>query len=314
MGISMENTENTQDIETMQQPDGIKKRKLLNTLPALYIRTFVMIFGGQILGNIIVSLFYVAILHLVNNAADSAALTTAVTYLLFIGIWILAIAAFLLIKPDRDILQYLGAKPSGNNWKGLLFGLLLGFVLNGVCILGAWLNQDIRLTFDSFHLVSFLAVFLCVFVQSSAEEMLCRGFLYQKLRQNYRHPAVAIIGNSLLFALLHLMNTGVTILSLLNIFLSGIMFSLLVYYMDSIWCAFAVHTAWNFTQNILFGLPNSGMVVPYSVFKLDAASARNSFAYNVGFGIEGTVLSVIVLFLACILIYLWGRKHEAAGR
>ena len=31
---------------------------------------------------------------------------------------------------------------------------------------------------------------------------------------------------------------------------------------------FAVHTAWNFTQNILFGLPNSGINVPYSVFKL----------------------------------------------
>lgn len=62
---------------------------------------------------------------------------------LFIGIWIPAIVAFLLIKPDRDILQYLGTKPSGNNQKGLLFGLLIGFVLNGVCIPGAWLNQDI---------------------------------------------------------------------------------------------------------------------------------------------------------------------------
>ena len=313
MGISMENTENTQDIETMQQPDGVKKRKLLNTLPVLYIRTFVLIFGGQIVGSILINLLYVAVLHLNSNAAESAAFLTALTYVLFIGIWILAIVAFLLIKPDRDILQYLGTKPSGNNWKGLLFGLLIGFVLNGVCILGAWLNQDIRLTFDSFHPVSFLAVFLCVFVQSSAEEMLCRGFLYQKLRQNYRHPAVAIIGSSLLFALLHLMNDGVTFLSLLNLFLTGILFAFVVYYMDSLWCAFAVHTAWNFTQNILFGLPNSGIVVPYSVFKLDAASARNSFAYDVGFGIEGTVLSVIVLIIACTLIYLWGRKHKAAN-
>ena len=57
--------------------------------------------------------------------------------------------------------------------------------------------------------------------------------------------------------------------------------SLMVYYMDSLWCAFAVHTAWNFTQNILFGLPNSGINVPYSVFKLNAATARDSFAYNI---------------------------------
>ena len=110
-------------------------------------------------------------------------------------------------------------------------------------------------------------------------------------------------------ALLHLANHGVTILSVLNIFLVGILFSLMVYYMDSLWCAFAVHTAWNFTQNILFGLPNSGINVPYSVFKLNAATARDSFAYNVGFGIEGTVFADIVLLAACVLLYLWGRKH-----
>ena len=82
----------------------------------------------------------------------------------------------------------------------------------------------------------------------------------------------------------------------------------MVYYMDSLWCAFAVHTAWNFTQNILLGLPSSGINVPYSVYKLNAATARDSFAYNVGFGIEGTAAD-IVLLAACVLLYFWGRKH-----
>lgn len=50
---------------------------------------------------------------------------------LFIGIWIPAIVAFLLIKPDRDILQYLGTKPSGNNRKGLLFAYDVGFGIEG---------------------------------------------------------------------------------------------------------------------------------------------------------------------------------------
>ena len=109
--------------------------------------------------------------------------------------------------------------------------------------------------------------------------------------------------------MLHLANYGVTVLSVLNIFLVGILFSLMVYYMDSLWCAFAVHTAWNFTQNIHFGLPNSGINVPYSVFKLDAATARDSFAYNVGFGIEGTFFADLVLLADCFQLYLWGRKH-----
>lgn len=196
-------------------------------------------------------------------------------------------------KRNRPILQAVGTKPQGNNWKYLLFGLVLGFALNGFCILIAWLHHDIVLTYDAIHPLWFVVVFLTVFIQSSAEELLCRGFLYQKLRRSYKNPVVAIVGNALLFALLHLANDGVTVLSVLNIFLVGILFSLMVYYMDSLWCAFAVHTAWNFTQNILFGLPNSGINVPYSVFKLDAATARDSFAYNVGFGIEERSLRML---------------------
>lgn len=72
-----------------------------------------------------------------------------------------------------------------------------------------------------------------------------------------------------------------------------------------------IHTAWNFTQNIIFGLPNSGNVVPYSIFKLDAGSAVKNFAYDPGFGIEGTALSCVVQAAVVIIIFLWGRKHGA---
>ena len=114
----------------------------------------------------------------------------------------------------------------------------------------------------------------------------------------------------MLFAILHLGNEGVTALSVLNIFVVGILFAFMVYYMDSLWCAMAMHAAWNFTQNILFGLPNSGLVSPYSVFRLDAAAAKSSFAYNVGFGIEGTLFADAVLILACVCMYLWGRRKS----
>ena len=159
--------------------------------------------------------------------------------------------------------------------------------------------------------IPFVIMFLTVFVQSSAEELLCRGFLYQRLRRSYKHPAVAIVGNSALFAALHLFNEGVTVLSIINILVVGILFSFMVYYMDSIWCAMAAHAAWNFTQNIIFGLPNSGITVPFSVFKLDASTARNSFAYNIGFGIEGTIFADLVLILGCVLLFMWGRKKKS---
>ena len=92
-------------------------------------------------------------------------------------------------------------------------------------------------------------------------------------------------------------------LAIVNIALMGILCSFICYYMDSLWCAMALHTAWNYTQNIILGLPNSGVVSILSIFKLDASTALDSFAYNVGFGVEGTVVSAIVQIAAIALIY-----------
>ena len=239
------------------------KNKIVDTLPVLYLETVILMVLGQFLGNFVLGI-PVGIAYARNpEILNSAFLNTTLMYVIFWGIWAVALFWIGIRKRNRPILQAVGTKPQGNNWKYLLFGLVLGFALNGFCILIAWLHHAIVLTYDAIHPLWFVVVFLTVFIQSSAEELLCRGFLYQKLRRSYKNPVVAIVGNALLFALLHLANNGVTVLSVLNIFLVGILFSLMVYYMDSLWCAFAVHTAWNFTQNILFGLPNSGINVPY---------------------------------------------------
>lgn len=276
------------------------KRKLSDNLLSVYLLTILLTLVGQFLGMPI---------GLIPFTADQDVNVTITMYLSFIGIWILVLLYMRFTKKNRPILGAIGKKASGNNWRNLFLGFIMGFFLNGICILAAWLHKDITLYYSSFRPVYFVIIFFAVFVQSSAEELLCRGFLYQRLRRSYQNPATAIIGSSLLFALLHLLNDGITVLSVLNIFVVGILFSFMVYYMDSIWCAMAMHAAWNFTQNILFGLPNSGIVSPYSVFRLDASTANNSFAYNVGFGIEGTLFADMILILTCVCMYLWGRKY-----
>lgn len=290
-------TENGQSTAAGQ---SLAKRGIADTVPLLYVITMVLILLGQALGML---------LEFIPFMTGSDVMFTATLYFEFIGIWALMILYMRLTPRNRPILKAVGRAASGNSWLGLLIGTAIGFGLNALCILAAWLHRDISLYFDSFQPLYLILIFIAVFIQSSAEELLCRGFLYQRLMRSYGKPVVAIVVNSLFFALMHLMNDGVTVLSLLNIFVVGVLFSLMVYYMDSLWCAMAAHAAWNFTQNILFGLPNSGIVVPYSVFRLEASSARNSFAYNVGFGIEGTLLADAVLILACGGMYLWGRKY-----
>lgn len=239
---------------------------------------------------------------------ENDAVSTASMYLAFIGIWIVALAWMGIFKWSRPIIKAIGTKASGNNLKNLGIGLLIGGGLNLICALVAMLNKDIAITYDSFRPISFIAIFICVFIQSAAEELICRGYLYQKLRKTYNNPWVAIIGNAVFFGLIHLANPGISALAIVNIIVAGIFFSLMVYYMDSIWCAMAAHAAWNFMQNIVLGLPNSGNVFPYSVFSLDAANARDSWAYNVGFGVEGTLFADALLIVGCIVLIIWGRK------
>lgn len=281
----------------------------IRTLLISYGEVCIMLLIGQILGMFIMG-FISGILNIFISDIDTSDIwETAVDYGSFIGIWLVTLLFLKLNRKKRPILQAVGTKPDGNNIFKFLFGILIGFALNGVCILVAWLHGDIVIHFESFRPLSFVFIFAMVLIQSSAEELMCRGFLYQILIQRFKSPVFAILGNSLLFASLHLGNNGITVLSFIDICLSGILFSLMVYYMDSLWCAFAGHTAWNFTQAIIFGLPNSGNPAVYSVFKIDLDNSKNSFAYNVIFGIEGTVLSVIVLALACVAFYLWGRKY-----
>lgn len=279
-----------------------EKRRFSDHLPVLYLLALALILLGQILGSF---------LELIPFMTNTDIGVTAYMYVQFIGIWFLTLLFLVFTKKNRPILQSIGPRTAGNNGKLFVLGLIIGFGLNGICILAAWLHKDIALYYKGFQPVYLILIFVAVFIQSSAEELICRGFLYQRLRKSYSSPAVAVIGNSLLFAILHLFNEGITVLSVINIFVVGILFSMMVFYLDSLWCAMAAHTAWNFMQNIIFGLPNSGIVLPYSVFGLDASTAENSFAYNVGFGIEGTLLADIVLILACIALYLWGRKHTS---
>lgn len=238
------------------------------------------------------------------------AVITGNMYLNFIGIWIVVIAYLALTKRNRPMLKALGTKPKGNRWTAIPIGLFFGTGLNLICVLAAYVNGDIRLRFDNFHLLYFVFLLFTVLIQSGAEELIERLFLYQRLRRCFKNPWIAIVGNSILFSLLHVFNSGITKLAMLNIVIVAILFSCLVYYMDSLWAAIIAHTSWNFTQSIVLGLPNSGQVVPYSIFKLDAANARNSLFYNVGFGIEGTVFTCVVLTLATIGVIVWGIKKN----
>lgn len=279
---------------------------LLDNPVTLMVIGFLMIFAGQKLSYAVLS----ALIPMIPTIAATDAFRTSTLYLGFVGIWVVTLLVLWLIPYNRPILKSLGTKCKGNTPKMFAAGLAIGLGMNLLCALIAIFNGDIALTFHSFRPVSFLLIFITVLIQSSAEELICRVFIYQRLLRFHCKPLLAAVINASFFAILHLMNPGITPLSVVNLLLSGIMFSAMVIYMDSPWAAMAAHAGWNFCQNILLGLPNSGNVVPYSVFKLDAATATDSFAYSVSFGLEGSFTSIVIVLAAIGLIARWGIRHK----
>lgn len=211
------------------------------------------------------------------------------------------------ILAEEDVYAELYGR-SRNSFRMLGIGVLLGFLTNFFCIACALLHGDIKLYFDcaASQIPYFLFSLFCVCIQSSSEEMWCRGFLYERLHERY--PLwVSVVINGVLFGFLHIFNPGVGVIPILGIIICGLSYSLLRWYTGNIWIAMGIHTGWNFTQNFLFGLPNSGLVSEASVFHLDAANAMSSWVYDWDFGVEGGVpalfidglIAVVIIYMAC---------------
>ena len=193
-----------------------------------------------------------------------------------------------------------------NGMKTLMQGLLVGFIMNFGCIVCALVHGDIKLYLDfALAEIPFMVFALvCVFIQSTSEELWCRGFIYERI--NVHYPLwVAIFVNGAFFGALHMSNPGAAFLPILDIFVCGLSYSIAKWYTKSIWFPMGVHTAWNFTQNFLFGLPNSGLVSEASIFKMDALNAQSNLIYNYEFGVEGAmpaVLGDVLLGVICLIL------------
>lgn len=296
----MENTNISQTPPQEKSGPGFWK-KFWNSFICFYIIAYALLLGGQSIGIP----FYLGFLFLGLFKPDYAPFASCCSmYSVFIGIWALTMVWYFCLKENRPLVNTITPKMKGNNILGLISGLVIGGGLNALCIFAAYRHNDIELTYNKPNILYLVIIFILVFIQSSAEELICRSYLFYRLQKRYNKPFLSVFLSSAFFALIHLTNSGVSWLAILNILFSGIMFALMVYYFDSMWAAFAAHAGWNYTQNIIFGLPNSGNPSDYSIFVLNNETAKDSFFYNVEFGVEETFFATILLAAFCLLMFL----------
>jgi membrane protease YdiL (CAAX protease family) len=246
----------------------------------------------------------IALLGIIPDEYNNALTEVLVEYMFYPGVTLISFIILFLFKENKDLRKVFSLK---NN--KILYGLLIGFGLNAISVLLAYLFGYLKLAYSGFNIGLLLISFISVTIQSASEEVICRGYLMEKILKDYKSPLLAIMLNSLIFALFHIFNDGASIFSTYSIFVIGILFSLFAYYNGNIWESVAIHTMWNFTQNFIFGLPNSGYPAIYSIFKI--TEAKNGFAYNTVFGVESTITVLLLDILVIVIIQLLHKKNQS---
>jgi membrane protease YdiL (CAAX protease family) len=191
-------------------------------------------------------------------------------------------------------------------FKELFTGLFIGAALMGLPVLLLTIFGYIQWQVNIFSYSTILSGFSIYLLAAIAEELLFRGFMFQRLIQAFgKWPAQIII--AALFLLTHINNPGMTgtvkILASINIFIASIMFGLAYIKTKSLAMPLGLHFMANYMQGTVLGFGVSGSKDP-SLLKpvFDNAPVWLSGG---DFGIEASFLGLC--FVILITIYLYFR-------
>lgn len=225
-------------------------------------------------------------------------LTDSVMILICVITW-----RFIMKRPAREM----GLPAAGPVKKDCCAGMLLGIVCCTIVFL-------ITITVGGGHVVSWVprvtvpgVIWILVFVLVAfGEEILNRGFIMGALRRT-RNIYFIMLVPSVIFGMIHLTNPNVTLLSVLNIILVGILFSYMYIKSGNIWMCIGYHFTWNTFQGVIYGMPVSGLNIPGFI---TTEFIHDNILNGGGFGVEGGVLTTIVCLLGFAFVRYYYRNSE----
>ena len=155
----------------------------------------------------------------------------------------------------------------------------------------------------------FFAVLTGWMIQGMAEEVDGRGYMFLSITRKHREY-VGVLASGLFFGMIHINNSGATVLSVLNTTLWGILFCLLFMVAENIWFIGALHTAWNLAQGNIFGVAVSGNDAGGAIFRVDL-TGENVLLTGGAYGIEGNAVTtaVVLVMIVAALILIHKKKR-----
>lgn len=196
--------------------------------------------------------------------------------------------------------------------KEYLIGLLVGFGMMFVAVIvcavtGAIELNGINADFSAGMAGTLVLFFIGFMIQGMSEEALCRGYMLVSVARKKKQVWLGIIVSSALFAALHLLNSGISALALVNLALFGVFAGVYFVKRGNIWGIAAVHSMWNFAQGNIFGILVSGNDFGPTI--ITSSINENMELINGGaFGLEGGIVVTIVLVLGIVVLGLVKQK------
>lgn len=225
--------------------------------------------------------------------------------------WSIILLSVLLAVRILDYAQArLGWTALGFAKENIITSLQLGFTVGSgiilLCFLVLYLGGWVSIVKLNFIILPFLGWLLFFLIQPLAEEIIMRAFLQNQIHR-YFGAWPGLVASALVFGLLHAGNNAFTWIAGVEIVLGGLLMGQLYLYCQNIWAPFALHAVWNFLQSTVLGFAVSGMDT-YRVFDLKISGPE--WLTGGDFGLEGSILSVLLLLFA--VIYFWSAALREA--
>ena len=193
--------------------------------------------------------------------------------------------------------------------RGFVFGLLM-FII-AVAVPAAFGVIHLSGLAAGWRILVPILPLLFFLIQGPAEEIVYRGYLLPTTVAGSSVP-VGVLLTSIYFAVAHGLNPNITLLAVLNLFLAGVFLALYVVATGNLWGVFGWHTAWNWVQSSVLGLPVSGIDVPFPLIDLESAGLE--WLTGGTFGPEGGLAVTLILLAGIGYFGVRLRKSQTRSR
>lgn len=205
-------------------------------------------------------------------------------------------------KPIHELV----GKINGGWSTELLIGMLIGALLMIIPALFLTIDGAVHWQINTISLPAFISGISIMLSIVLAEELLFRGFIFQRFIDAFgKWPAQIIIAG--LFLLTHLNNPGMTgtikILASINIFIASMFFGIAYIKTKSLGMPIGIHFMANITQGTVLGFGVSG---ENEVSLLTPIMANvPDWITGGAFGLEASIVGLITLMLLVTSLFLW---------